>query len=133
MQLVAVYYLACATLATATLVLLSLAVFTDSWDVASVSGLQPGLANLTGDWRLVEVVEGRLDILYRDGVVTSHDLWVNNPSVWAATKVDILQICSFDTLHNTRTLLGFRLQTVVQTTCRGCGLEESQEQNARLI
>ena len=87
MQLVAVYYLACATLATATLVLLSLAVFTDSWDVASVSGLQPGLANLTGDWRLVEVVEGRLDILYRDGVVTSHDLWVNNPSVWAATKV----------------------------------------------
>ena len=98
-QLVAVYYLACATLATATLVLLSLAVFTDSWDVASVSGLQPGLANLTGDWRLVEVVEGRLDILYRDGVVTSHDLWVNNPSVWAATKVHI--VCIF--VHSTHT------------------------------
>ena len=97
MQLVAVYYLACATLATATLVLLSLAVFTDSWDVASVSGLQPGLANLTGDWRLVEVVEGRLAILYRDGVVTSHDLWVNNPSVWAATKVDIVYLYIPDT------------------------------------
>ena len=95
-QLVAVYYLGCATLATATLVLLSLAVFTDSWDVASVSGLQEA-ANLTGageDWRLVEVVEGRLDILYRDGVVTSHDLWVNNPSVWAATKVQ----CTIDVL-----------------------------------
>ena len=115
MQLVAVYYLACATLATATLVLLSLAVFTDSWDVASVSGLQPGLANLTGDWRLVEVVEGRLDILYRDGVVTSHDLWVNNPSVWAATKVII--VCIFVhsthtaqcTVHNTRQLSTIRL------------------------
>ena len=97
MQLVAVYYLACAALATATLVLLSLAVFTDSWDVASVSGLQEA-ANLTGageDWRLVEVVEGRLDILYRDGVVTSHDLWVNNPSVWAATKVQCIINVSF--------------------------------------
>ena len=119
MQLVAVYYLACAALATATLVLLSLAVFTDSWDVASVSGLQEA-ANLTGageDWRLVEVVEGRLDILYRDGVVTSHDLWVNNPSVWAATKVLLEYLFIRHMLHNNHgmQLLGFRLQTVVQT------------------
>ena len=45
------------------------------------------------DLSIVEIVEDKLYLIYKNNVLTSEAMWINNPSVMAATRVGLWVTC----------------------------------------
>ena len=83
-------------LGVSTLITVSVSIFSEHWDMSS---LAPGLNITNGHgWRSVELIQSEFVLLYKDGALLSEEVWINNPSVLAATRGGLWHTC----LHMSR-------------------------------
>ena len=72
---------------------MGLSIFSPYWDTSTLTRDSRGINSTWNDWRVLEVMEDKLILFYRDKTLLSEDMWLNNPSVLAATRVGLWDTC----------------------------------------
>ena len=92
-QLVLMYYAVCSILSLSTFITMCLSIFTPDWDVSSIINSMAMSNKNDNNLTVVEIADQQLLLVYENGRLFSENIWVDNPSVIASTRVGLWHTC----------------------------------------